>query len=129
MATQEQTGYPQPSFEALVNFFLEQAFLGLGAVKRPDSDEPLINLPFARFVIDLLEVVEEKTEGNLTAPERNYLRNKLYDLRMAYVRVAEAQKAAQEKRATAEAKSQQSAESPGPSPEDDLKAASDSKEG
>ena len=40
----------------------------------------------ARHTIDTLVMIQEKTKGNLTAPESNFLENLLYDLRMGYLR-------------------------------------------
>lgn len=77
-----------PNFETLVTIFVHQAYLALGALKDEDGD-PIIELPLAKRAIDLLEVLEEKTKGNLTAPERNFLENNLYEVRMHYVRVAQ----------------------------------------
>ena len=45
-------------------------------------------------MIDTLEMLEEKTKGNLTAPETNFLANSLYDLRMGYVRMINSQQTA-----------------------------------
>ena len=39
-----------------------------------------------KHIIDTIEMLEEKTKGNLTAPEANFLANTLYELRMGYVR-------------------------------------------
>ena len=86
--TSERT-FPPATFETLIGFFVQQAYMGLGTIRNPDTDEPLIDLPFAKHMIDLLGVIEEKTRGNLTAPERNYMENTLYSLRMTYVRVKE----------------------------------------
>ena len=47
-------------------------------------------------------MLEEKTKGNLSAPESNFLANSLYDLRMGYVRVVNSQKEPQEQEASNE---------------------------
>jgi hypothetical protein len=44
----------------------------------------------ARQTIDTLSLLSEKTKGNLTAAEGNFLQNSLYELRMAYVEVTNA---------------------------------------
>jgi hypothetical protein len=46
------------------------------------------NLDAARHVIDLLAMLEEKTRGNLTAAERQFLEQVLYELRMRFVSAA-----------------------------------------
>jgi len=43
------------------------------------------NLPQAKDIIDLLSVLEDKTNGNLTTEEQAVLRDMLYALRMKYV--------------------------------------------
>jgi hypothetical protein len=54
-------------------------------------------ITFERFMaqlymtaIDTLSLISEKTKGNLTAAEENFLQNSLYELRMAYVEVTNA---------------------------------------
>ena len=78
----------QPNFGMIVSIFVNQAYMGLGAMADDDGD-PIVELPLAKHAIDLLGVLEEKTKGNLTAPERNYLENTLYELRMRYLRVSQ----------------------------------------
>jgi hypothetical protein len=56
-----------------------------------------------KHIIDTIEMLEEKTKGNLTAPESNFLSNTLYELRMNYIRVVSRQEAtAQEEPPTEE---------------------------
>jgi hypothetical protein len=43
------------------------------------------NLPAAQQMIDILSLLEEKTRGNLTAEERQFLEQILYELRLRYV--------------------------------------------
>ena len=45
------------------------------------------NLPAAQQIIDILAMVEEKTRGNLTAEERQFLDQLLFELRMRYVEI------------------------------------------
>ena len=47
------------------------------------------NLPVAKHTIDTLIMIQEKTKGNLTAPESNLMENLLYELRMTYLRAAQ----------------------------------------
>ena len=56
----------------------------LGDAKLPDG-ETMENLDLARLHIDLLSVLEEKTRGNLTSQESNFLSDLLYQLRLRYV--------------------------------------------
>ena len=51
---------------------------------------PQLDLIGARQTIDSLSLLSEKTKGNLTPVEQNFLQNALYELRMAYVEVTNA---------------------------------------
>jgi hypothetical protein len=53
------------------------------------SGQPEKNLPLAKHFIDLLEVLQQKTEGNRTDDETRAFDDTLYQLRMAYVQVAQ----------------------------------------
>ena len=47
------------------------------------------NLPAAQQMIDILALLEEKTRGNLTAEERQFLDQILYELRLRYVEASQ----------------------------------------
>ena len=53
-----------------------------------EKSEPCTNLTLAKQTIDVLEMLEQKTQGNLTEEESKLLGNLLYDLRMRYVEVS-----------------------------------------
>ncbi len=57
---------------------------------REEGSQPHIDLIGARQTIDTISLLSEKTKGNLTAAEENFLQNSLYELRMAYVEVTNA---------------------------------------
>ena len=78
---------PEASFPTLVNSLVTQILLYLGDLT-PRGVEPQVNLDMAKFNIDLLNVIEEKTKGNLTPEEQRLLDNTLYEVRMRYVSVA-----------------------------------------
>ncbi|HMO35093.1 MAG TPA: DUF1844 domain-containing protein [Gemmatales bacterium] len=79
---------PRASFEVLVNSLAMPAMLNLGMVQMP-GHEP--NMQEAKFYIDLLEVLENKTKGNLETQEHNILKALLHELRMAFVAISNAQ--------------------------------------
>lgn len=62
------------------------AMLHLGLMHE-QGGQPRVDLIGARQTIDTLTLLQEKTKGNLTADEQNFLQNCLYELRMAYVEV------------------------------------------
>ena len=62
------------------------ACLGVGAGEGKDGEEkPAVDLGQAKHLIDLLEMLREKSEGNRTEEETKVLMGLLYDLRMRYV--------------------------------------------
>jgi hypothetical protein len=73
-----------PSFFELVEVLFESIPLLLGDVELPGG-EKVENLEGARFYIDLLDVLRQKTMGNLTSQELAYLEKNLYQARMRYV--------------------------------------------
>jgi hypothetical protein len=78
---------PEASFGTLVNSLVTQILLYVGDLT-PRGVEPQVNLDMAKFNVDLLGVLEEKTKGNLTPDEQKLLDNALYEVRMRYVSVA-----------------------------------------
>jgi hypothetical protein len=62
------------------------ALLQLGAIEDPTTGQKNKNLPMAKQTIDILSMLQEKTEGNLSEEEENLLKNILYDLRIMYVK-------------------------------------------
>ncbi len=73
------------NFSVLVSSLSMQALVALGELPHPASNERQENLDEGRYLIDLLGVLKEKTQGNLTAQEEALLDNGLYELRMKYV--------------------------------------------
>jgi len=78
------SGPGQPSFLDLVSVLAEPVAVYLGDVQLPDG-KSAENLELARFHIDLLEVLKDKTAGTLSAQESSVLEELLYRLRMRYV--------------------------------------------
>ncbi len=66
----------------------QQAALCLGQMPHPSTGKEEINLDAARMFIDHLEIIREKTRGNLSKDEEKILSGILSELQMAYVRVA-----------------------------------------
>ncbi len=73
-----------PSFYDLVAMMAEPVPIYLGDARLPDG-QAATNLEMARLHIDLLEVLHQKTAGNLTPQERAFLEDLLYRLRVRYV--------------------------------------------
>lgn len=79
-----------PSFLDLVMSLQMGAMLHLGLVQTSDGRRSPVDLPAAKDSIDLLDVLREKTKGNLTEEESDALAEGLYHLRMAYVEAVQA---------------------------------------
>ena len=90
-ATQEDVQLPPVDFVSFISDLITTAHLYLQGFRDPETDKIIVNLGLAKRMIDTLEMLEEKTKGNLTAPESNFLANSLYDLRMGYVRAVNSQ--------------------------------------
>lgn len=76
---------PTPDFNFFVTTLAIQASIGLGQVANPSTNKTEEDLIQAKFVIDTLGMLQEKTKGNLSKEESTLLENLLYELRMVYV--------------------------------------------
>ena len=89
----ELSGHSVKDFEITFERFLASlymtAMLQLGLMRQQGA-QPQVDIIGARQTIDTLSLISEKTKGNLTAAEANFLQNSLYELRMAYVEVTNA---------------------------------------
>jgi hypothetical protein len=62
------------------------ALIHLGEIPDPQSKERLVNRPAVKHTIDILELLSEKTKGNLIDEEQKLLDDVLYDLRLKFVK-------------------------------------------
>lgn len=76
---------PEPDFNFFITTLSLQASIALGQVPNPVTNKNEEDLTQARFLIDTLGMLKEKTKGNLSADETNFLENLLYELRMLYL--------------------------------------------
>lgn len=83
----EQAPLPKGNFAALISMLTTQALFAMGVLK-VEGREKEPDLEMAKYNIDMLETLEEKTKGNLTEEEKKVLENTLSQVRMAYVKVA-----------------------------------------
>ena len=75
-------------FASLVFLYVQTTLVYLGEVEDPTEQKKVQNLKAAKQTIDILELLQEKTRGNLTPQEDQYLEGVLFDLRMRYVEKA-----------------------------------------
>jgi hypothetical protein len=80
---------PPVDFITFVLSLSQTAFLslGLGPELEPGKSFP-VDLQSARWTIEALEMLREKTKGNLTGEEERIFERLMAELRMAYVQVA-----------------------------------------
>lgn len=76
---------PEADFNFFITTLALQASISLGNVPNPAIDKKEEDFSQARFLIDTLVMLREKTKGNLTQEETNLLENLLYELRMQYI--------------------------------------------
>jgi hypothetical protein len=80
-----------PGFETLVSYLSTTAMFQLGLIPGPSGERIPADIPNAKRTVDLLEVLQEKTRGNLTANETQLLDDVLYELRMSFVEMQKRQ--------------------------------------
>jgi hypothetical protein len=89
----ELSGHSAKDFEITFERFMASlymtAMMQMGLM-RQQGEQPRVDIIGARQTIDTLSLIAEKTKGNLTPVEENFLQNSLYELRMAYVEVTNA---------------------------------------
>lgn len=77
------------TFERLIESFYMSALFQLGAL-RQEGESPSVDVMGARQTIDSLNLLQEKTKGNLTDREQHLLQNVLFELRMAWIEITNA---------------------------------------
>jgi hypothetical protein len=87
--TSTQSGELSQRFIEFVMMHAQNAALFLGQIPNPKTGEGEVNLELAKMFIDQLEMIQEKTRGNLTSEESAVLRNAISNLQMVYVDIAQ----------------------------------------
>jgi hypothetical protein len=77
------------TFERFMASLYMTAMMQMGLMQE-EGGQPRLDIIGARQTIDTMSLISEKTKGNLTSTEANFLQNALYELRMAYVEVTNA---------------------------------------
>jgi hypothetical protein len=75
----------EATFQQFLSGMAMQTLIHLGLMSNPITNKTEIDLVQAKYSIDLLGILEEKTRGNLTEEEENYFKPMLSQLRMGYV--------------------------------------------
>lgn len=82
---------PDPRFASFVYFQAQNGGLFLGRIPNPSTGETGVNLRAARSVVDSLEMLRDKTTGNLNQAEKNLLGVAVDNLRKLYDEVVATQ--------------------------------------
>lgn len=77
----------EASFSMLIMSIASSAVMAMGLAPNPQSGEVAKDKNMARFNIDLLLVLKEKTKGNLTSDEVKFLEHLISDLQMKFVSI------------------------------------------
>ncbi len=72
-------------FKFFITTLALQASIALGHMANPTTGKSEKDPVQAKFLIDTLGMLKEKTQGNLTPEETSFLENVLYELRMQYI--------------------------------------------
>ena len=82
-------GPMEMTFERVVESFYMSALIQMGAL-RQEGETPRVDIIGARQTIDSLEILQEKTKGNLSDREKTLMQNVLFELRMAWIEITNA---------------------------------------
>ena len=83
--TEEDFAEGPTGFDTLVSYLSTTAMFQLGLLPGPAGEPIPVDLANARRTIDLLEILQQKTRGNLTPDEAKLLDDVIYDLRLSFV--------------------------------------------
>ena len=79
---------PEVNFSMFILSLNTSALVHLGQIPDPLTQEKKVDLPLARHTIDTLQMLREKTKGNLTKEEERLLDSILYELRILYLKAS-----------------------------------------
>jgi hypothetical protein len=119
---QVETSDPQKNaqntalFVECVTMYAHQAMIAMGKVVNPITKKAERNLDAARLFIDMLEMLEAKTKGNLSREEERLLQSSLGSLRLTYVEEAQSAGPTTEASTSAPTEGQEPAAKPAEAP-------------
>ena len=75
----------KPTFMTIVQMHQIEGMVAIGQMLNPGTNTITKNIDHARYVIDLLDILQQKTSGNLDADEKRFLENTLSTLRLNFL--------------------------------------------
>ncbi len=76
---------PPASFEMHLSMLATEAMVALGQLPNPATGKEDRDIDRAKYLIDMLDVLQQKTQGNLTGQEEAAMNQMLHQLRVAFV--------------------------------------------
>ena len=81
---------PALGFLEFISTLAMQALMALGQMPHPETRQTHEDLPQAKYLIDTIQLLNDKTKGNLSVDETATLKNILYELKTKFVKKSEA---------------------------------------
>src|SRR5205814_878263 len=81
----DKAANPETPFTNFIEPLIAQAYMSLGMLRNPYQPQAKIDTASARQMIDIIILLHEKTAGNLTPDEEDFLNTHLSELKLAYV--------------------------------------------
>ncbi|RUM89865.1 MAG: DUF1844 domain-containing protein [Thermodesulfatator sp.] len=78
---------PPVTFSTFILSLNTTALIHLGELPHPETQRKEVNLVLAKHTIDTLDMLKEKTRGNLSPDEERLLESILYELRLRFVKL------------------------------------------
>jgi uncharacterized protein DUF1844 len=97
--TETEAISPSRSFQMLVDFLTRNAAAMLGGMADPRTGQPFVDIEGAREMIDMLDVLREKTRGNLAKADDDLLVEVLGSLKLTFMEISKAASEAMAKKA------------------------------
>lgn len=84
-SSNDQGDLPVLTFSFFISSLGVEAMIALGQIAAPGTSETKANLPQAKYLIEIIRMLSEKTKGNLSKEEEDSLKDLLYHLEMQFV--------------------------------------------
>jgi hypothetical protein len=82
---EEQHNKNAQLFFGIISSLGSQAWMQLGKIKNPMTDKIERDIPGATITIDMISMLKDKTEGNLSEEEKSFIDHTIKDLQMNYI--------------------------------------------
>ena len=82
----ETTGPAESEFLGFISTLAMQAMIAMGEIAHPQTGQLEPDPPQARYLIDIVQMLSDKSKGNLSPEETQELKTLLYELRLKFVK-------------------------------------------